>query len=71
MTPSETIYTKYDVLEIQDHKHLHNQTMYLVTQWSPEILTQKQIDACTKEGFKSKHIHSLDHTEGRPLYEVH
>jgi hypothetical protein len=71
MTPSETINTTYDVLEIQDHIHLYNQTTYLITQWSPEILTLEQIDACTKEGFTSKHIHPLDHTEGRPLYEVY
>jgi hypothetical protein len=71
MAPSETIHTSYDILEIQDHRHLHNQTTYLVTQWRPEILTQEQIDICTKEGFKSKHIHPLDHTDGRPLYEVH
>jgi hypothetical protein len=71
MTPSETINTTYDVLKIQDHRHLYNQTPYLVTKWSPKILTQEQIDACIKEGFTSKHIHSLDHIEGRPLYEVH
>ena len=47
-TPSETINTTYDVLEIQDHRQLHNQTTYLVTQSSPEILTQEQIDTCTK-----------------------
>jgi hypothetical protein len=69
--PSETMHTTYNVLEIQDHGNLHNQTTYLVTQWSPEILTQEQIDTCTKEGFKSIHIHPLDHIEGRPLYEVH
>jgi hypothetical protein len=50
MTPSEIINTTYDVLEIQDHGHLHNQTTYLVTQWIPEILTQEQIGTCTKEG---------------------
>ncbi len=71
MKPSETINTAYDELEIQDHRHLHNQTTYLVTRWSPEILTQEQTDICTKEGFASKHIHTLDHTEERPLYEVH
>jgi hypothetical protein len=48
MTPSETILTSYDVIEIQDHIHLNNQTTYLVSQWSPEILTQEQISACTK-----------------------
>ena len=69
-TPSETIDTSYDVLAILDHKHLHNQTSYLVTQWSPEILTQEQIDTCAKEEFTSKHIHPLDHTEGRPLYDT-
>jgi len=71
MTPSETINTTYDVLEIYDHGHLNNQTTYLVTQWSPEILTQEQIQNCRKEGFTSKHIQPLDHTEGRHLYEVH
>jgi hypothetical protein len=70
-TPSETIKTTYDVLEIQDHRRLHSQTTYLITQWSPEILTQEQIYTCTKEGFTSKHIHPLYHIEGRPLYEVH
>jgi hypothetical protein len=40
MTPTETINQKYDVLEIQNHKHLYNQTTYLGTQWNPEILTQ-------------------------------
>ncbi len=47
MTPSDTIFTQYDVIEIQDHKHLNNHTTYLVSQWSPEIFTQKQINACT------------------------
>ena len=71
MAPSETIYASYDILEVQDHRHLRNQTTYLVTQWRPEILTQEQIAICTKEGFKIKHIHPLDHTDGIPLYEVH
>jgi hypothetical protein len=31
MTPSETILTPYDVIEIQDHRHLNNQTTYLVS----------------------------------------
>jgi hypothetical protein len=30
--PSETIYTSYDVIGIQDHTHLHNQTTYIVIQ---------------------------------------
>jgi len=51
MMPSDKIYTPYDVLEIQDHRHLNNQTTYPVTQWSPEVRTQEQIQACTKEGF--------------------
>ena len=51
VTPSDTILTPYDVIQMQDHIHLNSQTTYLVTQWSPEILTQVQIDACTKEGF--------------------
>jgi len=63
MAPSENIHTTYDVLEIQDHRYLQNQTTYLVTQWSPEILPQEYIDTCTKEGFKSKHIHPLDPIE--------
>ncbi len=71
VTPCETIHTSYDVLEIQYHRHLHNQTTYLVTQWRLEILTQEQIDISTKEGFKSKHIQPSDHTDGSPLYEVH
>jgi len=41
MTPSETILTPYDVIEIQDHIHLTNQTTYLVSERSPEILTQE------------------------------
>jgi hypothetical protein len=32
MTQSEVILTSYDVVEIQGHKHLSNQTAYLVTQ---------------------------------------
>ena len=32
MTPSDAINIPYDVIEIQDHKHLNNQTTYLVTQ---------------------------------------
>jgi hypothetical protein len=68
MTPSDTI--PYDVIEIQDHRHLTNQPTYLVTQWSPEILTQKQINACTKEGFQPKHIHPITHQTGTPTYEV-
>ncbi len=71
MTPSETINKTYDVLEIQDYRHLHNQATYMVTQWSPEILTQERIYTCTKEGFTSKYIQPLDHTDGRPLYERH
>jgi len=66
MKPNDTINTPYDVLEIQDDKYLNNPTTYLVTQWSPEILTQEQIDNYIKEGFTSKQIHPLDHTEGRP-----
>ena len=71
MTPNETMHTTYDVLEIQDHRHLNNQTSYLVTEWSPEILTQSKIDTCTREGFEIKHIHPIDHTEFQPLSEVH
>jgi hypothetical protein len=41
MTPSESINTPYDILEIQDHRYLNNQTTYMVTQFSPEILTQE------------------------------
>jgi hypothetical protein len=65
------MHTTYDALEIQDHRHLNIQTSYLVTQWSPEILTQSQLDTCTREGFEVKHIHPIDHTDGQPLYEVH
>jgi hypothetical protein len=71
MTPSETILTPYDVIEIQDHRHINNQTTYLVSQWSPEILTEEQINACTKEGFQPKHIHPISHQTGTPIYEVH
>jgi hypothetical protein len=70
MTPTKTIHATYDVLEMQDHRHLNNQTLYLVTQRSSEILTQSQIDTCTKEGFEIKHIQPIDHTVGQPLYEV-
>ena len=66
MTPSETILTPYDVIEIQDHIHLNDQTIYLVSQWSPEILTQEQINVCTKEEFQPKHIQT-----GTPTYEAH
>ena len=31
MTPSDTIHTPYDFIEIQDHRYLNNQTTYLVT----------------------------------------
>ena len=71
MTPSETMLTPYDVIEIQDHRHLNNQTTYLVSQWSPEILTQEQISACTKEGFQPKHVHPITHQTGTTIYEVH
>ena len=37
--PSETIHTPC-VLEIQCHKHLSNQATYLLTRWSPEMLSQ-------------------------------
>jgi len=71
MTISETIHTTYDLLEIQHHIHLNNQTLYLVTQWSLEILRQPQIDSCTTAGFEINHIHPIDYTDGQPLYEVH
>jgi hypothetical protein len=70
-TPSDTIHTPYDVIEIQDHIHLNNQTTYLVTQWSPEILTHERINACTKEGFQPKHIHPITHQTSTTTYEVH
>jgi len=69
-TPSDTILTLYDFIEIQDHRHLNNQTTYRVTQWSPEILTQEQINVCTIEGFQLKHIHLITHQTGIPTYEV-
>ena len=71
MTPSSTILTPYDVIEIQDHGDLYNQTKYLVTQWSPEILTQEQINACTNERFQPKHIHPVTHQTCTPTYGVH
>jgi len=71
MTPSDIIHTPYDVIEIKDHGHLNNQTTYLVTQWSPEILTQEQINACTKEEFQPKHIHPVTHQPGTSIFEVH
>ena len=70
MTPSDTILTLYDAIEIQNHRHLNNQTTYLVKQWSLEILTQEQINACTNEGFQPKYIHSITHQTGTPIYEV-
>jgi len=71
MTPCDTIHTPYDVIEIQDHRHLNNQSTYLVTQRSPEILTQVQINACTTEGFQPKHIHPIMHQTDTPTCEVH
>jgi hypothetical protein len=50
---------------------LNNQTTYLVTQWSPEILTQEQIDACKNEEFQPKHIHPSINQTCTPTYEVH
>jgi len=70
MTPSDTIHKLDDVIEIQDHKHLNNQTTYLAMQWSPEILTQEQINACTNEGFKPKHIHPITYQTSTPTYKV-
>ena len=32
LTPSENMYILYDALEIQDHRHINNQTACLVTQ---------------------------------------
>jgi hypothetical protein len=71
MAPSETIYMPYDVLEIKYHEHFNNQTKYLVTQWSPEILSQEQIDACINEEFLTKAIHLITHQTGQPTYEVY
>jgi hypothetical protein len=71
ITPSETIITPYDVIELKDHRHLNNQTTYMVSQWSPEILTQEQISACTKEEFQPKHVHPITYQTGTPIYEVH
>ena len=71
MSLNDTIHTTSDVLEIQDHRQLNNQTTYLVTQWSPEIPTQEQIDDCIHEGFQIKQIHSIMHNTGQPTYEVY
>ena len=71
MTPSETIHIPYEVLEIQAHKHLNNKTTYLDIQYSPEILSQGQINACINEEFQPKHILSITHHTGAPTYEVH
>jgi hypothetical protein len=32
MTPSDTIHTPYDLIEIQDHRHVNIKTTYLVTE---------------------------------------
>jgi len=67
MSPSETIYTPYDVLEVQEHKHINNQTTYLFTQWGTKILTKEQIDGCPKEDFQDKtYTQSHVHTANQP-----
>ena len=56
LRPSDAIDTPYDVLEISDHRTLHQRTMYLVSKWAPETLTQSQIDTQKAEGFRPKSI---------------
>ena len=69
--PNETIRTPYDALDIQNYRHLNNQATYLVTRWSPEILSQEQIQACINTRFQSKYIHIITHQTGQLTYEVH
>jgi 4-hydroxyphenylpyruvate dioxygenase-like putative hemolysin len=54
---SEQMYTPYNVLEIQDHKHINKHTTYLVTLWSQEIFIKEQIDVCMI--VEAKHIHTF------------
>jgi hypothetical protein len=58
MAPSKQIHTPCDVLGIQWLIHIDNQTAYLVTIWSPEILTQDQTDTCMAESFQANKIHT-------------
>ena len=42
----------YDVLKIGGRDYRGGQTRYYVTEWAPETLTQRQIDAFISEGFE-------------------
>ena len=41
LVPSDTLDTPFDILEITSQRTIIHQTTYLVSQWSPEILTQR------------------------------
>jgi hypothetical protein len=71
MTPSKLIHTTYDDLEIRDNSRLNNRTTYLVTKWSPEVLTKDEIYVCTREEFQMKHIQPITYNTGQSAYEIH
>jgi hypothetical protein len=71
MVPCDTIDTPFDILEIIDQRTLMNQTTYLVSQWKPEQLTQRQIDIQTEMGFKAHTTFLIEDNLQEPLYEVH
>ena len=50
LRPSDEIDTSFDVLEISNHRTLHQRTTYLVSKWAPETLNQSQIDTHKAEG---------------------
>jgi len=69
LVPSEVLNTPFDILEISSHRTIITQTTYLVSQWSPELLTQQQIQLHLAEGFKVQlQIPLLDCAD---TYEVH
>jgi hypothetical protein len=62
---SETIYTPYDVLEVQDHRHINNHTTHLVTQGGPRAAHTRTNRGMSKRRLPSQ-AHTPNHTSTMP-----